>query len=222
MSNFFKSFSPLLKRLKLKKYFLEIILLGVAVIITATALVIYVKNSQSSEEEVKTSQSPASLTAQKIFVDVSGALKKPDLYQVVSGTRIKEAIDKAGGLSDDADKNFFARNFNLARIVSDQEKIYVPSVWEVSNNIFMETSRTLDSTTPISMGIASNATTEDSNQLINVNSATIEELDQLPGVGQITANKIITNRPYSTADELLIKKVVNKSVFEKIKNLITL
>ncbi|MEK7633466.1 MAG: helix-hairpin-helix domain-containing protein [Patescibacteria group bacterium] len=228
-SGFFKSFQPLLKRLKPKKYLLEIILLSVAIIITVTALVIYVKNGQNAEEEIATS--PNSFTRRsfseggpiKIFIDVSGAVKKPGLYQVIFGARIKEAIDKAGGLSDEADKNFFARNFNLARIVSDQEKIYVPSVWEVNNNIFMENSRTLDYVSPTtSTGIASNAPTDTNNQLININFATIEELDQLPGIGQITANKIIANRPYSTVDELLTKKVVNKGVFEKIKNLIFL
>jgi competence protein ComEA len=60
----------------------------------------------------------------------------------------------------------------------------------------------------------------ESQSLISINDSTIEELDQLPGIGQITANKIISNRPYTTIEDLLTKKVVNKGVFEKIKNLI--
>ena len=222
MKNFIKSFSPLFKRLKLKKYLLEIFLVTTALIITVAALVIYAKNNQKVKEEIEIN--PPSLRQDfggqgKIFVDVSGAVKKTNLYQVDFGARIKEIIDRAGGLSDDADVIFFNRNFNLARILSDQEKIYVPSISEINNGIFVQNQLTLDYTTPItSTGIANNAPTDN----INLNSATIEELDQLPGIGQVTANKIISNRPYTTIEELVTKKVVNKGVFEKIKNLISL
>lgn len=196
-------------------------------IITITALVIYVNNSQNSEEKIEID--PSRLRQDfggqgKIFVDVSGAIKKPNIYQVDFGARIKEVIDKAGGLSDEADMIFFNRNFNLARIVTDQEKIYIPSIMEINSGIFVQNQRTLDYVSPVT-GVIYNAPTTNTpidNQLINLNSATIEELDQLPGIGQVTANKIITNRPYSNIEELLTKKVVNKSVYEKIKNLISI
>ncbi|HEX7543075.1 MAG TPA: ComEA family DNA-binding protein [Patescibacteria group bacterium] len=226
MNGFIKSFAPLLKRLR--KYLLEIILLTVALVITITALVIYAKNSQeNTDQEIAINNQPEQTLSGKIFVDVSGAVKKPNIYQIDFGARIKEIIDKAGGLSDDADVMFFNRNFNLARIVTDQEKIYIPSIMEISDGIFIQNQRTLDYTSPIispSTGIASNAPTNvpTTDNMINLNSATVEELDQLPGIGQVTANKIITNRPYSTIDELLTKKAVNKSVFEKIKNLISI
>lgn len=223
MNGFIKSFVPLLQRSK--KYLLEIILLTVALVITVTALVIYAKNSQSIKEEIEIN--PPNLRQDfggqgKVFVDVSGAVKKPNIYQINFGARIKEIIDKAGGLSGDADVMFFNRNFNLARIVTDQEKIYIPSIMEIESGIFVQNQRTLDYTSPVT-GIINNAPTTDvlDNQLINLNSATIEELDQLPGVGQVTTNKIITNRPYLTIDELLTKKVVNKGVYEKIKALIS-
>lgn len=221
MNGFIKSFVPLLQRLR--KYFLEIILLTVALVITITALVIYAKNSQENiDQEIATNNQPEQTLSGKIFVDVSGAVKKPSIYQINFGARIKEIIDKAGGLSDDADVMFFNRNFNLARIVTDQEKIYIPSIMEIDSGIFVQNQRTLDYSSPVT-GVVNNAPTTDvpDNQLINLNSATIEELDQLPGVGQVTANKIITNRSYSTIDELLTKKVVNKGVYEKIKALIS-
>ena len=231
MSNFLKSFSPLIKRLKLKKYLLEIVLLTVALIITVVALVIYAKNNQATSTSLSASFAESATKAEqdfggqgKIFVDVSGAVKKPNLYQVDFGARIKEVIDRAEGLSDDADTLFFHRNFNLARIVTDQEKIYVPSISEINNGIFVQNQRTLDYITPVTgdVNIAPTTDTTTNNQLINLNSATIEELDQLPGIGQVTANKIIINRPYTTLDELLTKKVVNKGVFEKIKSLISI
>lgn len=229
MNGFIKSFAPILK--KLKKYLLEIILLTVALIITITSLVIYAKNSQNSEEEIETSfTSPQSRLSRdeggqtKIFIDVSGAVKKPNLYQIDFGARLKDVVDKAGGLSDEADTAFFNRNFNLARIVTDQEKIYIPSIEEINGGVFIQNQRTLDYVSPVTgdVNIAPTADTLTNNQFTNLNSATIEELDQLPGIGQITANKIIINRPYSNIEELLTKKVVNKGVFEKIKALISI
>ena len=57
--------------------------------------------------------------------------------------------------------------------------------------------------------------------LININTASFEELDTLPGVGKVIGQKIINNRPYSSIEELQTKKIVNKSTYEKIKDLIT-
>lgn len=58
-------------------------------------------------------------------------------------------------------------------------------------------------------------------QLININTASEAELDKLPGIGPVTATKIITSRPYSAPEELLTKKVVSSSTWGKIKELIT-
>lgn len=220
MSGFIKSFNPILKRLK--KYALEIILLTLALIITISALVIYAKNGLSANEEIETDSSGQS----KIFVDVSGAVKKPNVYEIEFGARLKDLINKAGGLSEEADIIFFNRNFNLARIVTDQEKVYVPSALEIGNGIFIQNQQTLDYASPVSTAnLPSQLTQTDlglnSNEIININSATLEELDQLPGVGEVTANKIIANRPYSTIEELLSKKIVNKSVYDKINSLIS-
>lgn len=202
----------------------EIFLLTLATIITIVVLTIYINSAPSENKEIEDSKAPqtSSASSSTIFVDVSGAVKNPDVYQVSFGARIHEVIDKAGGLSDDADLMFFNRNFNLARIIVDQEKIYVPSKIEIDNGIFIQNQRTLDYTLPSEVLAEENSQQSESLSLINVNSATIEELDQLPGIGLITANKIITNRPYLTINELLTKKAINKSVLEKIKNLISI
>lgn len=228
-TGFFKSFVPLLK--KLKKYLLEIALITVALLITITALAVYVKNNQNSKEEIQPFlASPNPIMAgeggsSKIFVDISGAVKKPNVYEVVYGARLKEIINKAGGLSDEADTVFFNRNFNLARIVTDQEKIYIPSIEEIANGVFIQNQRILDYSSPVLSTVTVPQSNEDiapSQALININSGTLEELDQLSGIGEVTANKIIKNRPYLNIEELITKKVVNKSVFEKIKNLISI
>lgn len=206
---------------KLKKYRIEIVILTIAFLIAVVSLLIFFNTSQKTDEEIEISSTRLSQNFDgraKIFVDVSGSINKPDLYEASNGTRLKEIIKKAGGLSDDADKSFFARNFNLARVVSDQEKIYIPSAWEINNGYFVENQQTLNYISP-GAGIGSNVPTS---YKININSDTIEELDTLPGVGKVTVQKIIDNRPFGALEELLNKKIVNKSVFENIKYLITI
>jgi len=202
---------------KLKKYRLEILLLSAAFLITVVSLIIFSVNNQSKdEEEIITNQVESQdLFLQNIYIDVSGEVIKPDVYKVKPGTRLKEIMDLAGGLSKNADDGYFYRNYNLSRILVDQEKIYVPSVWEVNNGYFIENRQTLDFITAIEKA-------KPNIGLINANNASVEELDTLPGIGKVTAEKIISNRPYQSVDELLIKKAVNKGVFEKIKNLISI
>lgn len=206
---------------KFKKYLVEIIILTIAIFISVISLIIFL-NSSSQKEEIKISETKNQITSvKKIFVDISGSVNKPGLYQLNNNSRIKEAIDKAGGLSDDADKGYFNRNFNLARFLSDQEKIYIPSVWEVQNGYFIENPQTLNYIQPINQqSIVFNS---DSRQnLININQASLDELDTLPGISKVLGQKIIDNRPYQSLEDLINKKVINKSVFEKIKDLISL
>lgn len=210
---------------KLKKYTVEIIILTIAFLIAVSSLVIFLANrQQTNEEQIITSTSPTNQKTSIIFADVSGSVNKPGLYEASSGSRLNDFIKKAGGLSDEADKNFFARNFNLARIVVDQEKIYVPSIWEVNNGYFIENPQTVNYllSTNNQPPITNNqSSTSDYQSLININQATIEELDTLPGIGKTTAKKIIDNRPFEALEELINKKIVNKSTYENIKNLIT-
>jgi len=105
----------------------------------------------------------------------------------------------AGGLSGNADQS----KINLAAKITDGQKIYVFAQGENTG------------TTSIK-GITSITGSD----LININTASESELDKLPGIGPVTAQKIITSRPYSSLEELLTKKAVSSSVYEKIKGLI--
>lgn len=223
MNGFLDSFKPILQ-----KYKIEVFLITASLIIVLISLTIFIKNNQTASETEDTSDTEVVKSVNyKIFADIAGAVAKPDVYEVTAGARLKHVILLAGGLSEDADRTYFARNFNLARLVGDQEKIYIPSTWEINSGIFIESPRTLDYVLPAE--VPSNETKAGSpvypNQqttLININSATLAELDQLPGIGKILAQKIISNRPYSTIEDLLNKKVINKSVFEKIKSQISI
>src|SRR3989339_1644005 len=94
-----------------------------------------INNSQPTTEN----QSPTTLS-----VEVSGAVVEQDVYEVSPGTRLKDMIDLAGGLSDEADKRYVARNYNLAKYVGDQEKIYIPYIWDIVNGTFVEQKRILE------------------------------------------------------------------------------
>ena len=213
--SFLDSFAPISKRLK--KYTVEIVLITSALTITVISLIIILKSNQPTEN-VLVEEDKVGRPSQKIMVEVAGAVVAPGVFEISLGARLKDMIDQAQGLSPVADPNYFARNFNLARYVTDQEKIYVPSNEEIAAGLFIENAQVINLAGQIQAGAASQTSAK--NEKININSAALEELDTLPGVGEITAEKIISSRPYKTIDELITRKVVNKSVWEKIKDLI--
>lgn len=127
-----------------------------------------------------------------VWVDVAGAVERPGVYELGKGSRVKDALVAAGGLSQDADRGYLEKVLNLAEIVRDGEKLYIPH----------EGSEVMGESTG----------------LININTASISELDTLQGVGSIRAQKIVDNRPFSKVEELLTKDVLPKSVYEDIKS----
>lgn len=144
----------------------------------------------------------------RIVVDVAGAVERPGVYTLSEGARLQEALIAAGGIASNADREYISKNINLAVKVSDGAKIYIPSRGEGTTGI--------KSTTGItgSGGSVAGAVAG----MININSASASELDTLPGVGPVTAEKIINNRPYGSVDELLTKKIVGQKVFGEIRD----
>lgn len=217
MNGFIQSFTPFFRR-----FAVESILLGAAFILTLVSITIYVYNSQEKHEDSASVNNHISVRENKgsMMVEVSGAVNGPGVFETTVGARLKDAIALAGGVSDTADRDFFSRNFNLSRYLTDQEKIYVPSYQEVINDIFASRKQLLDYTAPQNIPQTSAEITNQ--EVVNINLATAEELDTLPGVGATIATKIIQGRPYATIEDLVSKKAVNKGVFEQIKGLISL
>jgi competence protein ComEA len=143
---------------------------------------------------------------QTIFVDIAGAVEKPGVYEVASDARVQDVLTRAGGLAKKADKQGIAKSVNLAAKVSDGMKLYFPFVGEAAV-----------------MGVSTTSSTRTTNTtgLININSASQTELESLPGIGEVTAEKIINGRPYTTAEDLKTKKIVGTSVYDKIKDSVT-
>jgi len=168
------------------------------------------------------SPSNPSTPSQKILVDVSGAVEKPGVYELPEGSRFQNALVLAGGLSEDADRDYVDKYINLAAKLTDGGKIYIPKLGETSNP---STSLRTSKQQAVSNNSVLGLTTNDQSpiaSLININTASLSDLDTLSGVGPVTAQKIIDNRPYSKIEELLEKKIVGNSVWEKIKDRISI
>src|SRR5574340_1719678 len=116
-------------------------------------------------------------TKTPLLVNVVGAVPRPGLYELPEGSRVHDAVDAAGGLLAEAD----ASNVNLAAPLEDGQLLAIPFVGGEA---------------PASTGERFNSATEEpvNPDLININSATVEELDNLPGIGPTTAQKIIDYR----------------------------
>lgn len=161
---------------------------------------IYLFRSSSTSDEIRILSSEAS---QEIIVDVDGGVNKPGVYKLSADARVSDAVSAAGGLSSDADKT----KVNLASKLSDGQKVYIKRVGE------MEGQRVREQGTQ-SLGVNDSG-------LVNINTATQAELEKLPKIGPVTAQKIMSFRPYSLPEDLLSKKAVSVSVYEEIRDLVT-
>ncbi|MFS8158710.1 MAG: helix-hairpin-helix domain-containing protein [Candidatus Roizmanbacteria bacterium] len=141
------------------------------------------------------------LIESRIVVDLSGAVMKPGVYSLIQGSRLKDVIEQAGGFSHEADQDSLSQSFNLASQLKDGQKIFVPPKGFIQEATHTDV-----------LGATSSLTS------ININKASEKELDALSGVGKITVGKIIAGRPYASIEELQDKKIVSKSVYEKIKD----
>ena len=146
-------------------------------------------------------------------VYITGQIKNPGVYDAFDGNRIVDIVEKAGGFTENADKE----EINLAEYVKDEQHIEVQS-------IVKEVDKTDDSRQNINDGNEID-NSKNSKGLININTASQKELETLPSIGEVTAANIIEYREknggFSNISE--IKKVsrIGDKIFERIKDLIT-
>ena len=151
------------------------------------------------ETTVLAEKTEASTTQETvIFVDIKGAVKNPGVYQMKVGDRVKDALDAAGGLTAEAD----SQKVNLAKRLEDQMVIVVPKVGEEAEEIPAGETR-------------KEATKEGK---VNINTATVEELKTLKGVGEKKAEAIIEyrkkNGSFQTKEDLMKVRGIGKKLFE--------
>jgi len=202
-----KSFSELAKNLLQGKNVL--LFSGLVLLLVGLVAVIVVSSSSSEDIEFITENDMKSNT-KTIFVDVSGAVERPGVYQLDSKARINDALIAAGGLSESADRVWVSKTINLASIVKDGAKIYIK---DTSNQQTGASSQQAEV-----QGLSTNQ------GMININTASQSELEKLPGVGSATALKIVNyrqNNPFSSIEDLMKVPGIGEKTFEKMKEMLS-
>lgn len=200
----------------LRRNIFIVVLIAVGSVLSVIGLIQYfASNSDHGVEFVagaeSKSQQVAGEATTQITVDVEGEVKAPGVYRLSKEARVKDALDAAGGLSTNADQEYISKRLNLAQKIIDGGKIYIPAIGEGSP---VQAGQTTDA-------FVSALASESQNSLIDINSASESQLDTLPKVGPVTAQKIIGNRPYASIEELVSKNVVTQKVFDGFKDKVT-
>jgi competence protein ComEA len=187
------------------------VLLGVMAGFILAGTLVFVARAPAGEPIVL---QPAPTQA-PISVHVIGAVPRPGLYEFPENARVQDAIDAAGGLLAEADENAL----NLAALLEDGQQLDIPYQAGSAPSEFDSGSGDLPSSDNGTAG------DEQNNELVNINTATIEELDSLPGIGPTTAQKIIDyraeNGPFSVIEDIMNVSGIGPATFEDIRDLIT-
>ncbi len=147
-------------------------------------------------ESTSSNELPVQEAIELINVDIGGAVEKPGLYELKNGSRYADIISLAGGPTRDVSKEFMAKELNLSKQLNDQEKVYLPFSSEEIVPLVVR---------------------NDVSNMVSVNNATSQELQNLKGVGEATAQKIISGRPYSELTELVGNKIISEKLFNDLK-----
>ena len=167
------------------------------------------------------------------FVDIKGQVLNPGVYKVYENTRVIDVINMAGGLLDNSDTS----KINLAKKVKDEMVIIIYNKEDLKKDEIKEVNidysfndalikeKDLISSNSNNVTNSSDSSTSSTNELININTASKEQLMTLSGVGESKANAIISYREengfFKTIEDLLNVSGIGNSIYEKIKNYIT-
>ncbi len=159
---------------------------------------------------------------EKIKVDIKGYVKKPGVYELDSGTIVNDLIKKAGGLKT----NGTTENINLSKKLNDEDMIVVLSKTELKKQKTSTSTTSNTSVTSSQSEISTSSSSLDAtNKKVSINTASKEELMTLNGIGESKALAIIeyrTNAPFQTIEEVQNVSGIGESVYEKIKDFITI
>jgi len=176
------------------------VLAGRNLIGTATATEFELSSDAASIDETLSDEEARK--AETLFVHVSGCVAKPGLYELEEGSRLASAIEAAGGFTEDA----ACDSVNLARRLEDGEMVVVSPV---------STGNSVDEGVPATNTVSA---------LVNINTANVEELEQLPGIGPSTAQKIVSDRmangSFKSIDDLKRVAGIGDKKFEAISSLV--
>jgi competence protein ComEA len=182
-----------------------VLILGIVMILVGIGINVREQKKESKVELLKALPTEVVViqSSNEVMIDIEGEVIKPGVYKMAKGSRMGEVLTVAGGLTAGADRQWVEKNINKAEIIKDGIKIYVPKIGEE----------------PVVLGSVSE-------ELININTARIEELDKLPGVGPGIAQKIIDyrekNAGFRDINEIKLVSGIGEKLFLKIKDQISL
>ena len=172
--------------------------------------------NKNNDKKEKIEDEKENISNKEITVYVSGEVNKSGVVTLKEGDRLAVAVEKLGGTTKKADLN----NINLAIRVKDEEHYIIPKIGEAKQEDLKDVNNTKD----IENAEIKNENTEKDSSKININTATLEELDKLPGVGEATANKIISHREengqFKNIEDIKNVNGIGDKKFEKMKELI--
>lgn len=201
----------------------QIIILSLAAIVFVTTVGIYLYKVSNKEIEndvielglMQNVEEPEELEKikQQIMIHVTGAVKNAGVIVLDEGNRVLDAIEACGGESEDADLN----KINLAYVLHDGDKLYIPST---NDNEEVEYISTESGDNVIEKGVG--GIMEEQTNIVNINTATKEQLKALSGIGDSTAEKIIAyrneNGKFQTIEDLKKVPGIGDSKFNAIKD----
>lgn len=198
----------------------EKIIIAIICVVLAISLVIYFLD-EDNDEYIEVNEEIANLGEEEvveetdeyeeIILHIIGAVKNPGIVKIREGSRIVDVIEAAGGITDNADTS----KINLAYVVEDGQKIFVPSITdEITEETEYVTSKSGDN-----IIIDNN---EGENVMVNINKATQTELETLSGIGPAMALRIIEHREengnFENIEDIKNVKGIGDAKFENIKN----
>jgi competence protein ComEA len=209
LQNLSDNFSSKIDNLFYKyRYIIFLFLLGIIFVLLGIFIFKNVSFGKSKIEVIDEKENNG--TTLEIIVEIAGEVIKPGVYKLSNGSRIEDLLVLAGGVSQNADRNWMEKSLNRAAKLSDGQKVFIPNANEQSNVLSANDGGTYQN-------ISSDISAQGSG-FIDINAATQQELESLNGIGPVYAQKIIEYRPYSKVEEIVTKAQIPQKTFDKLKN----
>ena len=194
-----------------------LILIGIAVLLSTVIFIIYTNNENSNEEVIDIFKEENN--ENEVVVDIKGMVANPGVYEVNTTFRVNDVITLAGGLTEGADTSLI----NLAKIVEDEMIIIIYSKEEILEKFKNEVC--ICDCPEIKNDACIEVNTGEENILVNINTASKEELMKVSGIGESKAEAIIeyrqSNGNFNTIEDIKNVSGIGEALFEKIKDYIT-
>lgn len=183
----------------------------------------YTNNTYSKEEDKQTNIQVGKLEnsiSDSITIYISGEVKTPGVVELNVDDRLADGVKLCGGLTEQANLN----GINLAMKIKDEGHYIIPKIGDEIDNSTINNSNESNNSENIEEGIIQNENKDINKNKININTATISELDTLPGFGEITAQKIIDYRQehtkFNSIEEIKNIKGIGEKKFNDVKDYI--